>query len=466
MDKILKYISEIPRPKKIAIIGISIATLVIIGLVIAIYIILAPYFSNRINIVEKDENRQENIDKTIDVELPDIDDTNNIDNITVDTDDNTTDDIYKEDKKHEDIVNILLCGMDARNYETKSRSDTMILASYNTKEHTVKLLSFMRDSWVYLPERGWSRINAATAYGGTGLLINTINYNFDLDIQNYIQVKFSDFRIIIDTLGGIDVELTQKEINYINNKLHTDDCDYNNDIKSKPGVVHLNGAQALWHCRNRTIGNSDFERTERQREVLSIIINKLMGMSVSQATQLAMNLREHVNTNLDIDTIISLGTDALISRNITIESERVPFDGSYSFANKNGASVLEIDIKKNTRLIHEYLGYEIDVDEAKEGKIYKDNTYRPSVNRPTNTPNPVETVQPTPELIETTQPPAPVNNNDYEPEPTKRVYDREIEEARPSERVYDRQLEEMEQEQNQGESQTQEPVINTPPPGT
>ena len=116
--------------------------------------------------------------------------------------------------------------MDARSYETASRSDAMILASYNKQTHSVKLVSFLRDSWVHLPEYGWSRINTATAYGGVGLLVNTLNENFDLDIQHYVQIRFEGFREVIDILGGIDVELTQSEINYINRKLHVEDKDW------------------------------------------------------------------------------------------------------------------------------------------------------------------------------------------------------------------------------------------------
>ncbi len=352
---------------------IAFIILSIIALIfVAFHVLIGSYFSTDIDI----EDKSVNIDNTIDVDLPSLDsiDKNN-DNQTLNLE-STKDNIYTKEQKQDEIINILLCGMDARNYEDNSRSDTIILASYNKTQHSVKLVSFMRDSWIYLPERGWSRINTATVLGGIGLLVNTINYNFNLDIQDYIQIKFDDFKIVIDTLGGIDVELTKQEIQYINNKLHVEDKDYDNDVKSKPGFVHLNGAQALWHCRNRTIGNSDYERTERQREVLSIIIDKLLTLNIGQVTRLVYELRGHVNTNLDLDTIFDIGNDALVHKNIKIESSRIPFDGEYWSANKRGASVLELDIEGNTKLLHEFLGYKIEDNDninKKLDKYIKDN---------------------------------------------------------------------------------------------
>lgn len=354
LSKIIDWLKKSKKSTKILIVVASILTVLIIAAVLLYCIVIMPYYSDRIDIVSKpQEDIESTVNDTIDVELPDNPD-------EIPAEDQTKDVIYEEEQKEDEIINILLSGVDTRSYDLNSRSDTIILASYNKTQHTVKLVSFMRDSWVYLPERGWSRINAATVYGGTGLLINTINYNFDLDIQNYVQVKFDDFRKIIDIIGGIDVELTQQEINYINRKLHSDDRDWSNDITAEPGLVHLNGAQALWHCRNRSIGNSDYTRTERQREVIGIIIDKILSMSLGEVSSIVFELRNYVNTNIPMQTILELGYDAMIAGNIEVESSRVPFDGEFWSANKNGASVLELDIDANTALLHEFLGYEVE----------------------------------------------------------------------------------------------------------
>ena len=119
----------------------------------------------------------------------------------------------------------------------------------------------------------------------------------------------------------------------------------------------------MWHCRNRSIGNSDYTRTERQREVIGIIIDKILSMSLGEVSSIVFELRNYVNTNIPMQTILELGYDAMIAGNIEVESSRVPFDGEFWSANKNGASVLELDIDANTALLHEFLGYEVNETE-------------------------------------------------------------------------------------------------------
>ena len=318
--------------------------------------LVLSYYDNSVEIVEKIEVVDETVEESKkDVILPEIEaaEVENSELIKEDV-------IYKEEQKKDEIYNIVLAGVDTRGSSFYSRSDTIILLSYNKTVHTVKMVSFLRDTWVYLPDRGYGRINNATAYGGIGLLINTLNENFDLDIQNYAQIQFKDFKKVIDILGGIDVELSKSEINYINGKLHEEDRDWNNDITSSPGIVHLNGTQTLWHCRNRTIGEGDFSRTDRQRDVLSLLIDKALGMSVSQMTSLIYEMKDYVDMNIPFTTLLEIAEDALISKNITIESYRIPFEGLYRYANKNGASVLEIDMDKTVEELHNILGLNIE----------------------------------------------------------------------------------------------------------
>lgn len=332
---------------KIMLIVISMLLLVIaIGAVVIVSQIGASFYDNQIEIVDTSSKKDFS-----DKELSESDLESAI---------STNDSIYKEEQKHDDIINILLAGVDAREYEQNSRSDTIILVSYNKTKHTVKLVSFLRDTWVYLPERGWGKINSATAYGGVGLLVNTLNENFDLDVQHYAQIKFSDFTKVIDILGGIDIELTKSEIDYINMKLHTEDRDYNNDVKASPGVVHLNGVQTLWHCRNRSIGNGDFKRTERQRDVLEILINKALSMRLSNMTQLVYELKDYVDMNIPVSTILNLGKDALITGDLTIEAYQIPFDKYFQFSTKQGQSVIELNMDKTVDELHSILGFEED----------------------------------------------------------------------------------------------------------
>ncbi len=346
--------------KKSIIVGFVILFLVIIGLGAFLGIILYSFYDNQVDIVEKSEVIEE---EKIDVVLPEVEEVEEEENLIKD------DLIYKEEQKKDEIINILLLGMDARPNETRSRSDTILLLSYNKTTHTIKMVSFLRDTWVYLPERGWSKINAATAYGGVGLLINTLNENFDLDVQNYVQIKFNDFKKVIDILGGIDIELTASEIKYINNKLHVDDEDWSNDIIANPGIVHLNGTQTLWHCRNRSIGNGDFSRTDRQRIVVSLLINKAMDMNLSQLTQLIYEMKDYVDMNVPMNVLLDIAQDALIHGDLTIESYHIPFDNLFNYANKNGASVIEIDIDKTVEELHLILGLDAEIEGEIEHEV-------------------------------------------------------------------------------------------------
>ena len=318
-----------------------------------------------------------------------------------------SDKIHKKDQLENEIYNILLVGVDARGYEENSRSDTIILASYNKTKHTVKLVSILRDCYVNIPTKGWDKINAATSYGGVGMLVNTLNENFNLDIQHYVQIKFDDFKTVIDLMGGLDVELTSAEIKYINNKLHVEDKDYKNDITAEPGVVHLNGTQTLWHCRNRSIGNSDFTRTDRQREVLSLIIDKAMNLSVPEMSIFVYSMKDYVDMNVPLSLILSLGKDALVTNEMTIESYRIPFDNEFTFANKRGASVISLDMKDTVIKLFEILDLKLPkdfkvVEEPVTNNKRQNNVNKKPIQKPIeNVEEPIEEVVEMPIEVET-----------------------------------------------------------------
>ncbi len=259
-------------------------------------------------------------------------------------------------EKPDDITNILLLGMDTRNYQIKSRSDSMILVSYNRTKNEARMVSFMRDSWVKIPGHKYNRLNTATAFEGPDLLIQTLDENFGVTVDHYIQIKFDDFREIIDTLDGVDIEMSKSEIWYVNDKLHTEDEDYENDIEQESGLVHLNGKQALWHCRNRTIGHADYQRTDRQRQVLTALLSQAYEkLDAKKAISLVLFCLDHVNTDMDFDALSEIAKVVFEHGLPSIEDARVPFDDTYRGANINGASVLEIDIEGNAKLVQEFL---------------------------------------------------------------------------------------------------------------
>lgn len=257
--------------------------------------------------------------------------------------------IYQVDSKDPNVVNILLIGTDSRsgNVEAQGRSDSMMLASYNRQTHTVKLISLMRDSWVKVNGKYWGRLNTAYNSGGAGGLINTLNLNFDLDVQYYAAVSFTAFEELIDRIGGVTVDLTRHEANYINQKVGR------RVLKVEDGPVLLDGELALWYARCRSDSDGDFSRTERQRHLLELILASMQqDGGLDDLLGLASYAVENVTTNLTLDMMLQLGT-SILSGATTLESYRLPFDDTWHYADKNGAAVLSIDLEENTRLLHE-----------------------------------------------------------------------------------------------------------------
>lgn len=244
-------------------------------------------------------------------------------------------------KVGKNVRNILLVGTDGLTVNDRGRSDTMILLTINENTGKITMTSIMRDIYLYIPGVGaYNRINASYAYGGIPMLVDTIRQNFKLEIDEYVRVNFNAFEYIVDTMGGVDIVLTQEEINYVGL-----------GGKAQPGLVHLNGAQALAYCRCRSIPkgklDGDFSRTARQREFLTIMSEKLRGMSISELSELVDVFLPYVTTNLTQTDILGLLAKAPKYLNYEIESARLPVDGSWQFARIRGMSVITVDFQKN-----------------------------------------------------------------------------------------------------------------------
>lgn len=262
----------------------------------------------------------------------------------------TVSSIYAVDSIDPNVVNILLVGQDSEKYrENGSRTDVMLLVSYNKSQGTLKLLSFMRDSYVKLEGVGNNRLNTCYHFGGMGLLINTINDTFDLDIQSYATLAFSEFRTLVDAFGGVDLTLTKAEASWINQGSRT------GRVKSGENI-HLNGDQALLYARDRRSGGSDYARTDRQRKLVEALYSQARSnMNVATALELIDFAEDYVRTNLTLDQVTQLATDLLTGSELAVSSARMPFDGTYRGARRGGASVIAIDVEENTRLVHEFL---------------------------------------------------------------------------------------------------------------
>lgn len=255
--------------------------------------------------------------------------------------------IAREDQKDDDVINVLLVGSDSRDPNAEmGRSDTMMLVSFNKAKEKATVISFLRDSLVEIDGHGQSKLGHTFAYGGVGLTINTINEQFDLDIQNYIIINFENLVGIIDELGGIQVTLTEEEAEYYRE---------NGMPEIQAGDVTLTGSQALAHARNRSLDN-DFGRTRRQRSVLYGIYNKVKQ---NRDPQTLMSLITYcmgeVSTNMSVTEIYDIATDVLNIDHLKTQQAAIPKDGTYEFGTYDGMSVVELDLDANKEYIQELL---------------------------------------------------------------------------------------------------------------
>ena len=204
------------------------------------------------------------------------------------------------------VINVLLIGADGTEGETFLRSDTMMIASINTKTKKITLCSIMRDSYTYMNINGeerYDKINSAYAWGGASKLMQVLSDDLKIKIDHYVSVNFKSFAKAINLLGGIDVPITQAEADFMNRT-------------TKPKgftageSVHLNGERALIYARIRKL-DSDIERTRRQRNVISAAIKKVKASSISDINNLIETFLPYITTNYRTGEIVSLGTQAL-----------------------------------------------------------------------------------------------------------------------------------------------------------
>ncbi len=191
------------------------------------------------------------------------------------------------------ITNILLIGVDDSS-EGTSRSDSMILVSLDFIHGKIKLTSLLRDCYLEIPGKNNAKLNAAYSYGGAQLLCDTIEYNFKVDIDHYIKVDFGMFTKLIDSIGGIDIEVTEKEAKFIN-RTSRQNINYGSS-------VHLNGEETLVYCRIRKL-DTDYMRSFRQRKVISAIINKVNSTSPVETLRAVWNVLPLLETDMSAPEI-------------------------------------------------------------------------------------------------------------------------------------------------------------------
>ncbi len=262
-------------------------------------------------------------------------------------------------------TNILLIGIDARNADDDSRSDTMMLVTIDNTNGQIKLTSFLRDSYVEIAGKNWNeKLNAAYFRGGVQMLVDTLELNFKVDIPYYMLVNFEIFTTIVDELGGINVDVTQRESDYVATSKKP-----NIPVEIPAGEqVLLDGEQALWYARIRKL-DSDFMRTQRQRKVITAMVDKALTKDLGELIALAETVAPLVKTNLTSDEILNLGVGALKNQAFAydIVQHQVPADGTWSSRNiSNVGSSLVMDMDENIELLHSFLAEKQEVEKKED----------------------------------------------------------------------------------------------------
>lgn len=254
------------------------------------------------------------------------------------------------------IINIMLVGQDRRpGTTTRTLSDTMILCTINTEKNTITLTSFLRDIYVYIPEYsgGYNRLNVAYKVGGTKMLGDTMLANFGISIDHFVVVDFNGFKDIVNAIGGIDMELTAEEAEFMNT--YTWDGLDSTGWKLKKGWNHLDGDKALAYSRIRKI-DSDFGRTERQRKVLTAIMEKFRNTSLDKLWNTLNALLPMISTDMENSEITALGMELLpMLKNTDMINQRVPIKGGYEYGYVGKASVIIVDFEKTREFLEQTL---------------------------------------------------------------------------------------------------------------
>ncbi len=252
----------------------------------------------------------------------------------------------------DDVLNVLIIGSDTRDEEERGRTDSMILLSVNKATKQITMTSFMRDMYVEIPGNGWNKMNAAYVYGGAELLMDTIELNFDIEVDKYVYIDFYSFIDIVDAVGGIELDISDEEAEgmkdpmaeqnkYLGNEKGTD------YLTSGGKGINVNGNQALAYARLRYVGNADFERTERQRTVISKILEKSKTLNPFELDGFARTCLSNLTTNMTKSELYFLTYRAPFILGYDIQQLRIPMDDAYGYgATDNGQSILTVDFDK------------------------------------------------------------------------------------------------------------------------
>ncbi len=244
------------------------------------------------------------------------------------------------------VKNILLMGLDTKEVYAQNRSDVMILLSIDTVHSQLKITSFMRDSYVSVPGHGSTKLGHACFYGGPQLTVDTIELNFGVKIDGYVKIGYNVFKEIVDAVGGITVaEIDSTESAALAKE----------GVHIEPGTdIHLNGHQALQYVRIRK-GQSDFQRTERQREAIGLIVKQALKTNPVTLLKLARTVAGEADCSLTKTELLADALRTLPCLTKDLAQQQIPADGTWSGATRDGQSVLLVDTDANREILKDFI---------------------------------------------------------------------------------------------------------------
>lgn len=260
-----------------------------------------------------------------------------------------------EFKEVEGITNVLLIGVDARDLDEPCRSDSMIIATLDNNNKKVKLTSLFRDTLVDIPGHGEAKLNSAYMLGGPELLMKTVKETYNVSIDKYIIINFWGFETIVDYIGGIEVDVKDyqlEELNkYIGESTGGNDCPV-----EKAGIQTLNGKQALSYARIRYNVGDEYERTDRQREVIFKVIEKLQNTKPSKYLGVMNTMLEYIKTNIDPLEALNMAYTIYKLPSLDVEQLQIPLVALSETRNyKELGSVFLMDRLQNASILYNFI---------------------------------------------------------------------------------------------------------------
>lgn len=262
-------------------------------------------------------------------------------------------------EKYNGYFNIAFFGVDSRegSLGAGTRSDSMMVCSIDMNTHEVKLISVYRDTYLNLGNGSYNKCNAAYAYGGPEQALSMLNMNLDIYVNQYVTVGFEGLIDAIDALGGIPVNVQENEVFHLNNyqmaMAEQLGCEYVPVIY--PGLQILNGLQATAYCRIRYTQGDDFRRAERQRYVVSAMLERAGKSSVSSLTDAVSKVLPNISTSLSVGDIVNMLSVAG-DYSVTV-SDGFPFEGKRNGGTigSKGSCVVPYDLEANVNYLHKKL---------------------------------------------------------------------------------------------------------------